>query len=124
MQTRWQAPKNLRLWMLAWLLAATCAAVASPFLKHRPVQLACSGSGHAVLLVHTAEGLLAADTPGMDCPLCLPADMPPPCGAPGAAAPPTAPPALVSGPAQCALSCMRHRPPARAPPPVFFTEPT
>lgn len=120
MQTRWQAPESLRLWVLAWLLAATCATLASPLIQPRSLELACSGTGQTVLLVRTADGLQAADVPGIDCPLCLPTGLPPPL--PHSAPPPphAAFPMGTAVPWRLAVLPLRQRPPARAPPPPFF----
>ncbi|WP_306553480.1 DUF2946 family protein [Acidovorax sp.] len=71
--------RTLRLWVLAWFVMALGAAVASPLVVPRSMELICSGSGtgSAKLVVKTAEGLVAADTTGLDCPVCLAADTPP-----------------------------------------------
>jgi hypothetical protein len=118
MQTRWQAPQNIQRWMLAWLLMATFAAVASPLVRPRTMELACSGAGHAVLLEQTADGLAPADAPALDCPLCLPADVPPPAAASVEGLQPLPMQAEPRKPWRVAAHFSRHRPPARAPP--FF----
>ena len=76
-----QSPHNLRtllLWVLAWFVVALGVAVASPLVSPQGMELVCSGSGAggAQLVVKTADGVVAADTPGIDCPLCLEADTP------------------------------------------------
>ncbi|WP_440110459.1 hypothetical protein [Acidovorax sp. BL-A-41-H1] len=102
--------------MLAWLLVALWALVVAQLVQARTVELACSGSGAAMLVVHAMDGTPVSDMPGPDCPLCLPCCMAPApaddtvasAGAssmttghlPGAPPPPFT----------------RHRPPARAPP--------
>lgn len=110
--------RTLRLWVLAWFVMALGAAVASPLVAPRGMELVCSGSGTggARLVVKTAEGLVAADATGLDCPLCLATDAPPstpPAAAPTAAAPPFQPRfrTPLSARTEVALS-----PPARAPP--------
>jgi hypothetical protein len=119
MQTPRHALRNIHRWMLAWLLMAAVAAVASPLVQPRAMELACSGAGHSVLLEQTPDGLQPADTPALDCPLCLPADMPPPAVARAAAVRPRALRAMPHAPWRMAAPLSRHRPPARAPPPFF-----
>lgn len=118
MQTHWQAPRNVHRWVLAWLLMAAFAAVASPLVRPRAMELACSGGGHAVLLQQTADGLAPVDTPALDCPLCLPADVPPPAVACASAVAPVSLQAQQRTPWRVAVLPHRHLPPARAPP--FF----
>ena len=108
--------RTLRLWVLAWFVMALGAAVASPLVAPRSLELVCSGSGGAQLVVKTAEGLVAADATALDCPLCLAADTPPttPLAAATTAAAPTFQPRFhtsLSARDRVALS-----PPARAPP--------
>jgi hypothetical protein len=122
MQTYWQAPQNIRRWVLAWLLMAAVAAVASPLVRPRAMELACAGAGHTVLLEQTADGLAPADAPALDCPLCLPADVPPPAVARTDSVQPVPVQAEPRKPWRVATHFSRHRPPARAPP--FFTEPS
>ena len=119
MQTHWQAPQNIHRWMLVWLLMAAFAAVASPLVRPRAMELACSGAGHAVLLKQTADGLAPADAPVLDCPLCLPADMPPSAVARATPVLPTALRTTPHKPWRISAPFSRHRPPARAPPPFF-----
>lgn len=119
MQTSWQAPKTLRLWVMAWLLMAMGAALAAPLMSPRRLELACAGTGHAVLLVHTADGLQAADAPGTDCPLCLPCGMPPPARHSAAPLPLPALQDAALEPLPLTPPPLRQRPPARAPPHFF-----
>lgn len=123
MQTHWQAPQNIHRWMLVWLLMATFAAVASPLVRPRAMELACSGAGHAVLLKQTADGLAPADAPVLDCPLCLPADVPPPAAARADAVQPSPLQAEPHKPWRVAVHFSRHRPPARAPPLFSLSHP-
>lgn len=119
MQTYWQAPQHIRRWVLAWLLMAAVAAVASPLVRPRAMELACSGAGHAVLLELGNDGGAPAETPALDCPLCLPADMPPPAVISPNSVQPVS---LLAEPRKqwrVAAHFSRHRPPARAPP-LFF----
>lgn len=119
MQTPRQALRNIHRWMLAWLLFAAVAAVASPLVQPRPMELACSGAGHAVLLEQTPDGLAPVGTAALDCPLCLPADMPPSAVARATPVLPTALRTTPHKPWRISAPFSRHRPPARAPPPFF-----
>lgn len=102
--------------MLAWLLIALWSFVASPLVQARTVELACSGAGAAMLVVHAMDGTAGADMPGPDCPLCLPCCMAPPTAdctvASACAASLTTAPLPGAPPPPFTL----HRPPARAPP--------
>jgi len=122
MQNHWQAPKNIHRWVLAWLLMAAFAAVASPLIRPHAMQVACSGGGHAVLLLQTADGLAPVDAPALDCPLCLPADVPPSAALCTSFVQPAPVQARQRLPWRVAVLPHRHLPPARAPP--FFTEPS
>lgn len=110
--------RTLRLWVLAWFVMALGAAVASPLVSPKGMELVCTsaGTGGARLMVKAADGLVAADATGLDCPLCLAANTPPstpPAAAATAAAPAFQPRfhASLYAPAGAARS-----PPARAPP--------
>jgi len=108
--------RHLRLWVLAWFVMALGAAVASPLVAPRSLELVCSGTGGTRLVMKAAEGLVAADATGLDCPLCLAADAPPatPLAAAATTAAPTFEPRFhtsLSARAGRALS-----PPVRAPP--------
>ena len=113
-----RATRTLRLWVLAFFVMALGAAVASPLLQPRSMELVCTGTGSARLVMKTVDGLVAADAAGMDCPLCLAPNTPP-------SAQPAAP-ALAAAPAfqPCFDTQFSARggaalgPPARAPP--FF----
>jgi len=110
--------RTLRLWVLVWFVMALGAAAASPLVAPRGMELVCSGSGTggARLVVMTVDGLVAADSTGLDCPLCLAANTPPtaaPAAAPAAAAPAFQPRFYPSGSASAGVALS---PPARAPP--------
>ena len=110
---------SLRLWVLAWFVLALGAAVASPLVQPRTLELICAGAGGpAKLVAHATDGLAApADAAGgMQCPACLPVDTPP--SAAPAAAPALAIPAPPPDPRRTsvALLTVPLGPPARAPP--------
>lgn len=110
------ALRTLRLWVLAWFVLALGAAAASPVFAPRTLDRVCAGNGTVRLVVRNADGAVLSDTAGMDCPLCLAADAPPP--APVNAQLPLALPAC-SPVSFMPWSAARHAvlaPPARAPP--------
>lgn len=110
--------RSLRLWVLAWFVVAVGAAAASPMLQRQAMELICSGSGTARWVMHGTEGVAPQHAPGMECPLCLPADAPPSADAPAPIAfalPASAPQMRLPPPRP--LIAAAH-PPARAPP--FF----
>lgn len=85
------------------------------------MELVCSGNGGPAKWVaaEVTKDISTAEAMGMDCPLCLPSSVPPPHLTP-----------FVSGmaaPLHLAIwraepphpLLLRHRPPARAPPPFF-----
>lgn len=116
MQPHRHAFPTLRLWVLGWLLLALGAAVASPLLQPRGFALVCSGANKALQLVHLKDGHLRTAAPTLDCPLCIPADAPPPAHATAAKAPPASATAAPTHGASIAFSHTHRRPPARAPP--------
>ena len=110
--------RALRLWVLASFVLALLVAGASPAIRHHAMELVCSGNGGPAKWVaaEVTKDISAAESMGMDCPLCLPSSVPPPHLTP-----------FVSGmPAPLHLAIwraeplhpllLRHRPPARAPP--------
>ncbi|KRB42133.1 MULTISPECIES: hypothetical protein [unclassified Acidovorax] len=111
-----QTLRNLRLWVLAWFVMALGAAAASPLIAPRGLELVCSGTGGTRLVMKAAEGLVAADATGLDCPLCLAADAPPatPPAATTTTAAPTFQPRFHTS--LSARTGMALSPPARAPP--------
>lgn len=66
------------MWVLVWFFMALGAAVASPLLHPRTIEIVCAGAGATQSVVHVDDG--TADWGGhvLDCPLCLA------CGAPAA----------------------------------------
>lgn len=116
MQKIYLPSQFLRLWVLVWFVVVLFAAVAASSIQPRTIQLVCSGTGAAKLFTQTDNGLIPAETAGMECPLCLTADSPPPLGAAPIlrtavfyeAPPPSAQPPPLAG--------RQTRPPVRAPP--------
>ncbi len=108
--------RHLVRFMLAWLVLAMGAAVASPLVRPAAVALVCTASG--VALVPT-DGGQALPAPGhaLDCPLCLHLLAPPPPEAGGAlpAAAPRQATTLLHG--ACPPATVAAPPlPARGPP--------
>lgn len=66
-----RALSSLRWWVLAWFVLALGAAVASPIVQPQTMELVCSGAGTAHVVVHTDQGTVKLDAPGLDCSLCL-----------------------------------------------------
>lgn len=78
---------------LAWFALALGAAVASPLVHPRSMQLVCSASGAVKWLVDDGAGLAEVGHASLDCALCLPLS-----------APPAQPPAMPTLPGPLALS--------------------
>jgi len=102
--------------VLAWFALAIGAAVASPVVQPRSIELLCTGTGAMKLLVKGAEGQPAPAGHSLDCPLCGAATAPPPVVRTGAVAVP-----LAQQPQQVPTGRMALRSgaplPARGPPP-------
>lgn len=108
--------QSLCLWALVWFVAAIFTAAAAPSIQPQAMEIVCSGTGSAKLFVQTDNGLIAANTASMECPLCLIGDIPSP--------PPIA--LALHGAAPHSISSLllpylvlpspQTRPPARAPP--------
>ncbi|MDM0012158.1 hypothetical protein QTH87_06850 [Variovorax sp. J22P168] len=64
--------------VLAWFALSLGVAVASPLVQPRTMDIVCSASGSAMLLVMTDDGAQAPAAGHLDCPLCLPTGAPPP----------------------------------------------
>ena len=67
----------LRWWAVAWFVLGFGAALASPLIQPRTMELVCSNASGATLVVHHAGSNAVLDTVGMDCSLCLPSMEPP-----------------------------------------------
>ncbi len=106
----------LRLWVLAWFVAAMGVAIASPLVNPQTFEVICSGAGTIKLLVQTDDGTVEMGTMGMDCPLCYTPGAPPP--APAASSLPRHPLAHALRPAEAArIAAATAAPlPARGPP--------
>lgn len=65
--------------VLAWFVLALGVAVAAPVVAPRAMELVCSASGDMRLVVVGEDGTGDPVTPhgSLDCPLCLPAALPP-----------------------------------------------
>lgn len=106
----------LRWWAVAWFVLGFGAALASPLIQPRTMELVCSSASGATLVVHHAGSNAVLDTLGMDCSLCLPSMEPPqPAvltlpGWPITHSVPLPPPRVV------AVAPTAAPPPARAPP--------
>jgi hypothetical protein len=113
--------RTLRLWVLACFVGALMVSALAPLVRPHALELLCSGNGPAKWVEQTADGpttatpATAAALAGMDCPLCLPAHVPP--GRPTALLQ-HAVPAIFSRwqPQAPPPPLHRHRPAARAPP--------
>ena len=72
--------RALRLWVLASFVLALLVAGASPSIRHHAMELVCSGNGGPAKWVaaEVTKDISTAEAMGMDCPLCLPSNVPPP----------------------------------------------
>ena len=102
--------------VLAWLLLATAAALASPLIKPPTMGMVCSSSGWSTVVLSSDDGEQAPAGLTPDCPLCTSLYAPPPATRQTAAALPA--PARLACPlsapratASCAAAL-----PARGPP--------
>ena len=116
--------RALRLWVLASFVLALLVAGASPSIRHHAMELVCSGNGGPAKWVaaEVTKDISTAEAMGMDCPLCLPSNVPPPHLTPFVSAMPAPWHLAIWRAEPLHPLLLRHRPPARAPP--FFTEPT
>lgn len=64
--------------VLAWFALAIGLAVAGPIVKPQSMELICSGGGPMKLLVKQSGGDTQEAGASLDCPLCLPFDVPTP----------------------------------------------
>ncbi len=86
MQTLRLARSLARL-VLVWFALALGAAIASPFVQPKSIELVCASGGAMKLIVKSADGSEAASSHTLDCPLCATVSAPPPAFAPVTAAP-------------------------------------
>ena len=68
---------SLRVWVLAWFVLALGAAVASPIVQPRTMEIVCAGIGATKILLHTDAGTVELGAHGTECPLCLVSGAPP-----------------------------------------------
>lgn len=68
---------SLRVWVLAWFVLALGAAVASPIVQPRALEIVCAGTGATKILLHTDTGTVELGEHGTECPLCLVSGAPP-----------------------------------------------
>lgn len=93
---------------------ALMAAIASPWVNPRSVQMVCTYAGMSFIVVDDKGEIARPTAPALDCPMCLPAALPPAL----LTVPSVAPQPL----AQTAIAIARHaaqiriQPPARGPP--------
>ena len=76
-----QTLRNARLiarLVLVWFALALGAAIASPLVSPKAMELVCSGSGAMKLLVKADDGSTEISTHALDCPLCTSLGAPPP----------------------------------------------
>jgi hypothetical protein len=64
--------------VMLWLMLAFTAALAAPIVQPQSMELLCSGTGSARLLVGGSDEADTAANMSPDCPLCLQASAPPP----------------------------------------------
>ena len=64
--------------VLAWFMLTFGVAVAAPVIAPQTLVLLCSHEGSKAVVLDADGQLVTAETPGIDCPLCLPATAPPP----------------------------------------------
>lgn len=110
---------QLRWWVLAWFALHLGAAIASPIVQPKLMEMICSSAGALKIITQSADGSVALGDVGMDCSLCLLGSSAPvtthvqlPALAPQAGAP------VIQGHV-FAVIVMATPPPARAPPPYF-----
>lgn len=115
MQTLRSARLLARL-VLVWFALALGAAIASPLVQPKAMELVCSASGAIKLLVKSQEGAGERSGPSLDCPLCVAPAAPPPAA--GLAAEPPQPLSHALGRLPAApLAWLTAAPlPARGPP--------
>lgn len=83
------APAFLGRLVLCWFALSLGAAIASPLLSPRAMELVCSSAGVMKIVVKSDDGVQEMGAAHLDCPMCMPLAAPPPVAASGAAAPPS-----------------------------------
>jgi hypothetical protein len=69
---------NLARFVLVWFVLSLGAAVASPMVKPRSMELVCTGTGVIKVFVKSDDGAKEMAAHALDCPLCVTAGTPPP----------------------------------------------
>jgi len=75
-----QSPRNAKTFArfgLVWFVMALGAAIASPWVNPQTLQLVCSASGAARMVVASDDGTPAPIAHTLDCPLCMGSGAPP-----------------------------------------------
>lgn len=75
------SPRHARLiarWVLMWFALSLGAAMASPLIAPRAMEMVCSSAGIMTLVVQSDDGAIKPAGLTLDCPLCIPAGAPPP----------------------------------------------
>ncbi len=65
-------------WVLLWFVLSLGAAIASPLVQPRAMELVCSSAGAIQVVVQGDDGAQALGAAQADCPLCVPGGAPPP----------------------------------------------
>ena len=105
--------------VLAWFALSIGVAVAAPVVQPRALELLCTGTGVAKLMVQGDDGQPAPAGHTLDCPLCVALSAPPPAERPVARVSPP-PPLAVARDAVRAVPLPALPPPARGPPVARF----
>jgi hypothetical protein len=101
---------------LVWFALSLGAAIASPLVHPRAMELVCSGAGAMKLLVKTDDGASEVSSHTLDCPLCASLGAPPPA-ARRSAEPPQPPAQGLRAVPAARLAALTGAPlPARGPP--------
>ena len=64
--------------VLLWFALTVGAAIAAPIVSPPTLELVCSSTGAAKIVVRTDAGVPTSGAAHLDCPLCLPTGAPPP----------------------------------------------
>lgn len=75
------SPRDARLiarWVLLWLALSLGAAMASPLVNPRAMEMVCSSAGIMTMVVQSDDGTIEQVGLSLDCPLCIHLGAPPP----------------------------------------------
>ncbi|MBS0391004.1 MAG: hypothetical protein JSS19_06270 [Proteobacteria bacterium] len=81
------APALLGRLVLAWFALSLGAAIASPLVSPRAMELVCSSAGVMKVVVKSDDGVQELGASHLDCPMCMPLAAPPPVASRGAPPP-------------------------------------